>query len=262
MITAPSTRLSNREKAVAVLKSLETGDRQAVEACISPGKYIQHNLSFPTGREALLNALEEFKKADTRVTIHRTIEDGGCVALHSSYDSRSMAKAAFDVFRFEDGLIVEHWDNLQDRIERTPGGHTMLDGPSEITGTEKTEENRQRVKDFIEAVLIGNDGDAAPAFFDDDRYIQHNPRIPDGLTGLAWALEALSVQGLTVSYEKLHMLLCQGDFVLAASEGYFGRERTSFYDLFRVQDGKLAEHWDTMQAIPPKAEWKNDNGKF
>jgi predicted SnoaL-like aldol condensation-catalyzing enzyme len=39
-------------------------------------------------------------------------------------------------------------------------------------------------------------------------------------------------------------------------------EPTSFYDLFRVQNGKVAEHWDTLERIPSKDEWKNQNGKF
>lgn len=37
---------------------------------------------------------------------------------------------------------------------------------------------------------------------------------------------------------------------------------TAYYDLWRVQDGKIAEHWDVMADIPPRSEWKNDNGKF
>ena len=37
---------------------------------------------------------------------------------------------------------------------------------------------------------------------------------------------------------------------------------TAFYDLYRAQDGKLVEHWDTIEAVPPKSEWKNCNGKF
>ena len=41
-----------------------------------------------------------------------------------------------------------------------------------------------------------------------------------------------------------------------------GRWRSSFYDLFRVEKGKIAEHWDTIEAIPEKKDWKNGNGKF
>jgi predicted SnoaL-like aldol condensation-catalyzing enzyme len=36
----------------------------------------------------------------------------------------------------------------------------------------------------------------------------------------------------------------------------------SYYDLYRIQNGKIAEHWDTLETIPPRGEWKNSNGKF
>jgi predicted SnoaL-like aldol condensation-catalyzing enzyme len=37
---------------------------------------------------------------------------------------------------------------------------------------------------------------------------------------------------------------------------------TAFYDLFRLANGKIAEHWDTTEKIAPRNKWKNDNGKF
>ncbi len=50
--------------------------------------------------------------------------------------------------------------------------------------------------------------------------------------------------------------------MLTISEGTFADEATSFYDLFRVENGKIVEHWDVMETIIPKDEWKNANGKF
>ena len=41
-----------------------------------------------------------------------------------------------------------------------------------------------------------------------------------------------------------------------------GWRHTSFYDLFRVENGKIAEHWDVIGPIPPKEQWKNQTGKF
>jgi hypothetical protein len=46
------------------------------------------------------------------------------------------------------------------------------------------------------------------------------------------------------------------------SEGAFGGKQTSFCDLFRVENGKIAEHWDTIETIPPREQWKNDNRRF
>ena len=63
-------------------------------------------------------------------------------------------------------------------------------------------------------------------------------------------------------YAKVHRLLAEGNFVLCVCEGFLDDVHSSFYDLFRIADGKIAEHRDTTEAVPPRSEWKNDNGKF
>ena len=45
-------------------------------------------------------------------------------------------------------------------------------------------------------------------------------------------------------------------------DGEFGGKPVAFYDLFRVADGKIAEHWDIIEEIPAESEWANTNGKF
>jgi len=47
-----------------------------------------------------------------------------------------------------------------------------------------------------------------------------------------------------------------------AAFGSFGGRPSSYYDFYRIQNGKIAEHWDTIEPIPPRDEWKNSNGKF
>jgi predicted SnoaL-like aldol condensation-catalyzing enzyme len=69
-------------------------------------------------------------------------------------------------------------------------------------------------------------------------------------------------QGVIMKYNRIHKVLGEGNFVLVVSEGSFGGRQTSFYDLFRVEKGKIAEHWDTIETIPPREQWKNSNGKF
>ncbi len=92
---------------------------------------------------------------------------------------------------------------------------------------------------------------------------EHNPRIGDGLSTLRAALsDPESNRGVSVKYDKLHHILAEGNFMLTVSEGSVNGIHSSFFDLFRVADGKLVEHWDTTGAIPPRTEWKNDNGKF
>ena len=72
----------------------------------------------------------------------------------------------------------------------------------------------------------------------------------------------MAEQGIEMKYDTIHAVLGEGDFVLTISEGHMGGVHSSFYDLFRVEGGRIAEHWDTIEPIPPRSEWKNDNGKF
>ena len=53
-----------------------------------------------------------------------------------------------------------------------------------------------------------------------------------------------------MKYDQIHKVLGEGNLVLVVSEGSFAGAATSFYDLFRVENGKIAEHWDTIEAIP------------
>ncbi|MGO4275344.1 nuclear transport factor 2 family protein, partial [Paenibacillus sp. TAF58] len=172
------------------------------------------------------------------------------------------AKAGFDIFRFENGKIVEHWDNLQEMIAPNPSAHTLLDGATEITDLNQTDANKALVKKFVEDVLMGQHPERIAEYFNGDHYMQHNPFIADGLSSLGQALQDWAKQGITLKIDKVHMVIGQGNFVLVVSEGALGGKHTSFYDLFRVENGKIAEHWDILETIPDQAQWKNSNGKF
>jgi predicted SnoaL-like aldol condensation-catalyzing enzyme len=83
--------------------------------------------------------------------------------------------------------------------------------------------------------------------------------IKDGLPALR---EVLSSSEKARKYQKVHRLLAEGSFVLCVSEGSLDSNHVSFYDLFRVADEKIVEHWDTVDPVPPRSEWVNNNGKF
>ena len=123
-----------------------------------------------------------------------------------------------------------------------------------------TAENRALVTQFIDTVLIGGDVGTVTDFISSDSYIQHNPNIADGLDGLGTALAASAEQGVEMIYTKTHLVVAEGNFVFNTSAGTFGGEPTAFFDLFRVDGGKIVEHWDVIAPIP--TEFAHDNGKF
>jgi len=254
-------KISNKEKVVAVLKSIETGAQEPA-GYINPTNYIQHNLGVADGLEGFGELLSHLPKNSAKVNTVRVFEDGDFVFTHTDY-SFFGPKIGFDIFRFENGLIVEHWDNLQVKPNTpNPSGRTMTDGATEVKDLDKTEENKTLVKNFLTDILVNGDMSKLAGYFDGDKYIQHNPNIPDQLSGLGGALEAMAKQGIFMKYDKIHRVLGQGNFVLTISEGHLGEDHNSFYDLFRIEDGKIAEHWDVIEKIAPKSDWKNNNGKF
>ncbi len=252
--------LTNKEKVVALLNSFNTGDQTPI-SYINPNKYIQHNLAVGDGLAGFGEVMQHAPPGGFKANVVRAFEDGDYVFTHTEYDFFG-PKVGFDVFRFEDGLIVEHWDNLLEIAPPNPSGRTQLDGATAITDTDKTAANKALVQEFIKSILMNGEMDKVGNYFDGDNYIQHNPAVADGLSGLGAALQAMAEQGIKMEYHKVHKVLGEGNFVLAMSEGALGGKPTSYYDLFRVENGKIAEHWDVMETILPEAERKNKNGKF
>lgn len=253
--------LSNKDKVVALLNSFNTGD-QAPIAYINPDKYIQHNLAVGDGLTGFGAVMQHAPPQGFKANVIRAFEDGDYVVTHTEYDFFG-PKAGFDVFRFENGKIVEHWDNLLEVQKPNPSGRTQFDGPTEVTDLDKTEANKKVARDFIEKVLLNHEMNKVATYINPTNYLQHNPAVADGLDGFGAAMKYFADNGLVMEYTKLHKVLGQGNFVLTMSEGKFGKgEPTAFYDLFRMENGLIVEHWDVIAPIPAKAEWKNDNGKF
>lgn len=259
--TQQQNKMNKKEQVVALLKAIETGETAPV-AVINPTHYKQHNLAIKDGLAGFGEALAALPAGSAKVNTVRVFEDGDFVVAHTDYNFFG-PKVGFDIFRFQDGKIVEHWDNLMPTPEKpNPSGHTALDGVTQVTDLAHTAANKQLVEQFVRDVLMGGAPDKITTYFDGDHYIQHNPSIADGLSGLGAALEAMAKQGIAMKYDKLHKVLGEGNFVLTVSEGSFAGKQVTFYDLFRVEAGKIAEHWDVVEPVLPIEQQQNSNGKF
>ena len=263
--TKKGTEMSNIQKALELIGAFATGDAKLAASLLDEG-YIQHNLAYGTGRDAFVGSVEYLASAPVKTAVKniRAFEDGDKVFLQTVYNFAGAGEqVAFDIFRFNsEGLIAEHWDNLADVAAPNPSGHTQIDGTTEISDLDKTGENRALIEAFLEDVMQGKHPEKTPEYFAGDAYLQHNTGIADGLSGLGAALESLAANGIQMIYDRTYQVLAQGNFVLGVSEGTFGGKSMSYYDLWRVEDGKIAEHWDVMETIADSASWQNDNGKF
>ncbi len=120
--------------------------------------------------------------------------------------------------------------------------------------------NKQTVLEFYEAGLNRKDFDAAAKFFG-SRYVQHNPTAPDGIEGFKAFLSFLR-EKFPDSRSEIKRSFAEGDYVIlhvhsVREKGARGR---AIVDIFKLEDGKIVEHWDVVQEIPEKAA--NSNGMF
>lgn len=225
---------------------------------------IQHNDMFADGIEAqtgvfaMLSGIDGFDAEFVRV-----IADDDMVAVHARYEGFGpTAMIAFDVFRVEDGKIAEHWDNLIPEAVPNPSGHTQTDGATEITDLDKTEANKALVEEFITRSMIRHEEVNITDYISPVTYVQHNPMVGDGLEGFGAFMAEMAEQGVSMRYDTLHHIIGEGNFVLTMSEGAFGGEPQAFYDLFRLEDGLIVEHWDVIAPMPGEDAAHNESGKF
>lgn len=103
--------MTPRDQVAALLKSIETGDPGPV-AIINAESYTQHNLGVADGLAGFGALLALLPSGSARVNTVRVFQDGDYVFSHTEYDFFG-PKIGFDIFRFSEGRIVEHRDNLQ-----------------------------------------------------------------------------------------------------------------------------------------------------
>lgn len=253
------------ERAIAVSKSLETGNPRPIASYIDRKQYIQHNLQIADGHNAIAAVARSLHLSTTRVNPIRAFQDGDYTFVQNDYFLAPFGGPliGWEVLRWKNGRAVEHWDNLQPKpAAANRSGHTMIDGDTTTADLGKTTENKRLVENFEHDILIDGSRKRLPLYFDRNRLIQHDPLMRDNVTGFTDTLDKWAKDGTPMTYTNIHKVLGDGNFVLSLSEGMPLGKHVAFFDLFRIEKGKLAEHWDVMQDIPQRTVWNNDNGKF
>jgi predicted SnoaL-like aldol condensation-catalyzing enzyme len=245
-----------------LLAGYSTGEQSGFDV-IDPNKFIQHDPDIGDGLAGLKAWLASIPTGQVSVRPARVLVDGPYVAVHSTTMLPSGDTTSWDIFRFEQGKITEHWDTRQSLGPPNGAGHTELDGPTTVTDLAATEHNKSLAWTAIATVF--RDGDLSQygePIWNAAGYIQHTEGInSDGIAGSKPMIEQFIGSGSAV-YTKIHKVIGEGNFVLVINECSVGGIPYSFYDLFRFEHGKIAEHWDVLQPLTPLDEAKNTNGQF
>jgi predicted SnoaL-like aldol condensation-catalyzing enzyme len=229
-------------------------------------RYTQHSTPVKDGKEGFLEFFADFvqRNPERDIEIVRGFEDGQYVFLHvvqhlNGGESRWVTADIFDTD--DQARLIEHWDIIGEWVDETVSGHTQVDGPTEPTDLDKTDENKALVTGFVTDVLKNGEFGKLNDYISAETFIQHNPQVADGLEGLSAFLDSLSEQGLSMKYEEIHSTVGCGNFVAVLSQAVFAGTAMAVIDLFRVDGGLIVEHWDVMEEILPEDQWVN-SGKF
>jgi predicted SnoaL-like aldol condensation-catalyzing enzyme len=112
------------------------------------------------------------------------------------------------------------------------------------------ERNKQLVREYYELAFNEHEPEEAVERYQGSEYIQHNPQAPDGpeaFIGFVRAFPDISVD--------IRRVFAEGDIVITHGVVKFTPEDkgTVAVDFFRLEDGKIVEHWDVLQPWPDES---------
>jgi predicted SnoaL-like aldol condensation-catalyzing enzyme len=134
----------------------------------------------------------------------------------------------------------------------------LLAGPAFAATQEQMEQNKKNVWSLYDAAFNKKDMALARTFMG-PHYKQHNPMAKDDIAGLAGFVGYLKAKSPDFKVELLREF-ADGDYVITHVWGHNGPNDRGFIamDIFRLDNGKVVEHWDSVQPIPEKT--MNTNG--
>jgi predicted SnoaL-like aldol condensation-catalyzing enzyme len=130
--------------------------------------------------------------------------------------------------------------------------------PALAGNTAQEEANKKVVLDLYEKGINQKDFEAAARHFG-PRYVQHNPRAADGAEGFKAFIEFLKAK-FPNYHSEVKRVFADGDYVILHVHNVPepGQRGAAIVDIFKLENGKVVEHWDVRQDIPEKAA--NSNG--
>lgn len=208
--------------------------------------YIQHNPHVKNGKAGILEALaflkEMPKPENPENPFKRIISDGTFGAAYFIVEVLGKKKAVLDLIRIQNGLLVEHWDAIQEVDKASSLNNIMLTDDFEIRDLNLTEQNKSIIENYSKRVLIERDFELKGEFISTD-LVHYYPTDINGSSGLEELYEDTKVQ-------TLHRVIGEGNLVVTQASGFINNEAHVLYDMYSLAHGKIEKHWSICQAIP------------
>ena len=241
------------------LEGIRDGNYLEVFHKFTGDTYIQHSTGVPDGIDGIEAMFEPFmaRYPDRDIQIKRGFEDGNLVFIHV-YQNLNKGEAEWvtmDVFRMDDqDRVIEHWDIIAPFTTNPANPNGAVYGPADTSDLAKTDQNKTTVRAFADQVLVGRDFAQWARFVRDADFAGHDQSGNGSAAAFQQQVQARQ-------YDAPFHLIGQGDLVLIYSKVTCNGDDWAEFDLFRLQDDKIVEHWQNGEAIGPRDQW-NNSGKF
>jgi predicted SnoaL-like aldol condensation-catalyzing enzyme len=248
-IKATEATVMNRAKAVAFFRiAYEQKNTIAIDRLVA-SDLIQNTPQVQDGAAALKTSLDNYYAANPEAVakLERVVAQNDLVTLHTSASDTpdGTHRAVMYLLRMENGKIVEQW-RVSQQVPENPI-NDMFSGPRNQPPAVKTqaelESNRQLVVNFYQEVFAGGQLDKLDSYVTES-YIQHNPNAESGREALRQFAAAVSGQPVNIVKSA-----AEGDFVVVYTSSTFQGAPLTTADIFRIENGKLAEHWDVLEQV-------------
>ncbi len=210
-------------------------------------------------RERRPASSKAFYPPNFRFEVIRSFEDDGRLFMHVAQNPDGqenwVTMSLIDVGA--EGAGVLHQVTTPVRVTGNPD-HTMVGGPRLITESAARTATKAAVREFVDTILVRGETDRFDERVDMIRFRSHNPRIPGGGASLRRLIEAEQACAEPLRYLKVHDIVGCANYAAAFSTIEFRGRRYEACDLFRVDDGRIAEHWDIAEASDERLMASND----
>ena len=249
---------SKRDNAIGFyLRALRDGEPQDAVASYVGDRYVQHSSDVVDGPERFIEFVQQFVERNPVRYIRavRSIEDGRHVFLQA-FQSLNRGKNQWVTTDFFDtdanDRIIERWHLAAPYVHETHSGRSSIDGPTEVIDLDRTDENKALVREMITHILShGGDPSRVDDFFSNP-FIEHDPEIA---TEPGSPPERVRTERMAVAYEEIILLVGQGNFVATLCKARSGNAPVAQADLFRVEHGRVVEHWGNAEIVSGEGEW-------
>ncbi len=212
--------------------------------------YIQHNPFIQSGRAGVIAVLEQLKQVpqDPNAAANNTLwvmNEGNLLGTYLKVDFMGKKQIVMDLFRVDQGLIVEHWDAIQETD--TPRFMEIPAIPEMINEVKTTNiyQNKHRVQTYLREVWQKQQYQLLDEFV--------SPNVAFYHPAMGKKEDKLQAYQQSITLQKAHRVIAEGDFVMVQCSAAIQGEASVLYLIYRLEQGKIAEGWSASQSVPAQA---------